>query len=65
VTYTAWGPPGGPPDLLKEGESPPTHPDEAGHVLLWRIEADSWEAACREYHRRQGWGPYVPMGESE
>lgn len=29
-------------------------------VLEYRFEADSWEAAMTEHHKRQGWEPYKP-----
>ena len=29
--------------------------------FLYGIEADTWEEAMTEHHKRQGWEPYVPM----
>ncbi len=29
--------------------------------VLYEIEAETWEQACQEHHRRQGWEPYRPM----
>jgi hypothetical protein len=28
--------------------------------LLYKFQAESWEAAMTEHHRRQGWEPYKP-----
>lgn len=32
-------------------------------VLLYQVQAPSWEAAMKEHHRRQGWEPYSPLFE--
>jgi hypothetical protein len=29
--------------------------------LIWTVEADSWEEACRRQHEFLGWEPYKPM----
>lgn len=34
-------------------------------VLLWEVEADTWEEAQAIHHLRMGFGPYVPMGDSK
>jgi hypothetical protein len=63
MTYTAWGT-DGKAHTLVEGEQRPRFEDGALQAdctdLIWRIEADSWDAACRQYHELQGWAPYVP-----
>lgn len=33
--------------------------------LLYEIEARSWVEAMQEHHKRQGYGPYVPMDVPE
>jgi hypothetical protein len=50
---------------LMPGEDIPRFPDgspQHDHLeLLYTIEAETWEAACAEHYRRQGWGEYRPM----
>ncbi len=63
MTYTAWGT-DGKAHTLVEGEHAPRFADGSSQPdcgdLIWRIEADSWDAACRKYHELQGWEPSVP-----
>ena len=33
---------------------------DPGAELAFSFEADGWEEAMQEYHRRMGWGPYRP-----
>ncbi len=33
-------------------------------VLLYQIQAPTWEAAMAQHHKKQGWKPYKPMEES-
>lgn len=32
-------------------------------VLLYTIEARSWDEAMAKHHKKQGWEPYVPFDE--
>lgn len=61
MIYTAWGK-SGYANCLHKGTRQPcfvdgTLDDECPE-LIWTIEADSWEEACRQYHELQGWEPY-------
>jgi hypothetical protein len=64
AVFTAWGH-GDRASTLIAGEGPPRFADGTRfpdcEALVWRIEADSWEDACRRYHELQGWEPYRPM----
>lgn len=59
-TYSAWECDDG--YVFVQGEGPPVWADRTPMPgvlrLLHVIEAESWEEACREYHRRMGWEPY-------
>ena len=63
AVFTAWGH-GDRASALVAGEGPPQFADGTPFLdcdsLVWRIEADSWEDACRRYHELQGWEPYRP-----
>lgn len=69
MTYTAWGGTDGHAHTLTRGPNPPTFADGSRQddctELIWTIEADSWEAACKRYHELQGWEPYVPMEDAK
>lgn len=36
-------------------------PEEYCKTLLYTIEAETWEEAMTEHHKKQGWQPYIPM----
>ena len=36
-------------------------PDEEPPVLVWTVDADTYDEAMTKYHRHMGWEPYVPM----
>jgi hypothetical protein len=59
--FTAWTNSDGVIEL-KAGEDFP-HISDDSDVLLWRIEAATWEEASAIHHLRMGWEPYKPMGE--
>ena len=67
--YTAWHDGKTKSCMLVPGEGPPRYlngslqPD--CEVLLWRIEAATWEEAMAIHNLRQGHGDYVPMGEAK
>lgn len=68
MIYTAWAPKENePPTTLVEGDGPLSYSD--GSVCaecvakIWTIEANSWEEACLEYHKRMGWEPYKSLLE--
>lgn len=66
--FTAWQSLDGTRNTLVMGERPPTfangelQPD--CDVMLWRIEAGTWEEAKALQSLRLGWQPHVPAGES-
>ena len=66
--FTAWRSLDGTQISLVPGEGPPKfasgelEPD--CKVLLWRIEAGSYEEAAAVRNLRLGWNPYVPMGDA-
>lgn len=63
MTYTAWGRDGQAFEFGPGTEPSPVWDDEDGPPeIIWMVEAESWEDACRRYHEFQGWEPYVPMG---
>jgi hypothetical protein len=60
--YTAWGKSGqGEATTLVSGEGPPEFADKDA-VLLWRLETQSWEEAKAITNLRNGWSPYIPLG---
>ena len=65
MIYTAWGNGGGYAHTVIEGAGPPRYGNgvqmEDCTELIWTIEADSWTEAMVQYHKLQGWEPYVPM----
>ena len=34
-------------------------------VLLYEIEAQTWDEAMAEHYKKQGWKPYLPINKSE
>ena len=67
--YTAWAKAGGPGVLtFSPGEDPPRSgngevmPD--CDVVLWRVEAATWEEAMAIRNLRCGFEPYKPAGEA-
>ena len=66
--FTAWQSSDGSQITLAAGEGPPRfangelQPD--CDVLLWRIEAGTWEEAAAIRNLRLGWEPYVPSGKA-
>ena len=66
--FSAWQSADGTQTTLILGDGPPTlangqlQPD--CEVMLWRIEAGSWEEARAIQSLRQGWKPYAPVGEA-
>jgi hypothetical protein len=64
MIYTAWGQDGR-ANTLVQGEEAPHFVDGApfddAAELIWRIEADSYEAAMQKYNDLQGWGTYKPI----
>jgi hypothetical protein len=32
-----------------------------GARLVWWIEADTWDEACRAQHEHRGWEPFAPI----
>ena len=66
--FTAWQSFDGTPITLLAGEGPPTvangelQPD--CDVMLWRVEAGTWEEARAIQSLRPGWQPYAPVGEA-
>lgn len=67
--FTAWRSHDGSQTSLIEGEGPPTcangEPQPDCEVMLWRIEAGTWEEACAIRNLRLGWEPYKPFGLAE
>ena len=67
--FTAWAEKEGEhPHTLIGGEGPPRFAEgtvqEDCKILVWRIEACTWEEAMSIYHLRQGWAPYDPGCEA-
>ena len=65
--YSAWRNSEGSQLTFWRGEEPPLtgngKPLEGCDVLLWRVEAASWEEAQAIKHIRLGYGPNVPVGD--
>lgn len=59
-TYSVWGGDAGEWVHFSPGENPPM--DDCKR-LVYRIQATNWDDAMRQHHERQGWEPYVPLGE--
>ncbi|AGA25064.1 hypothetical protein [Singulisphaera acidiphila] len=32
-------------------------------MLVWSVEASSWDEAMARYHEWRGWAPYLPMND--
>ena len=66
--YSVWSNKDGDKNTMISGEGHPKAVDGSllsdCEVLLWRIEAATWEEASAIHHLRMGWEPYRPMGES-
>lgn len=69
MLFTVWSNPDGTQLCLSPGTGPamvnPTTPDPECTVFCYSFEAGSHNAAMAEFHRRQGWKPYVPMVDEE
>lgn len=68
ITYTGWAVPGSrEADVVVQGEGPLRltngERSRVNEVLLWRIEVGSHEEAMAIRNIRNGWKPYVPLGE--
>lgn len=64
--FSAWTSPDGTEAAFAEGVHPPLlangRPALDGAVLLWRVEAGSYEEAMAIRNIRLGFGAYVPQG---
>jgi len=64
-TYSVWGPTITEADCVVEGKNQPSFADgtldESSPHFHYLIEAESWDDAMMQYHKNQGWEPYVPM----
>lgn len=64
--FSAWSSPDGTEITFAEGVNPPLlangSPAAACNVLLWRVEAGSYEEAMAIRNIRLGYGAYVPCG---
>jgi len=67
--YTVWSSKDGGEITMVSGEERPKFADGSlqpdCEVLLWRIEAATFEEASAIHHLRMGWEPYKPMDEDE
>lgn len=66
AVYTAWSSKDGSEITMVQGENRPKFADGAlqpdCELLLWRIEAATWEEAKSIHNLRMESGPYKPMG---
>ena len=37
--------------------------DDKDQIMIWSVEADTWDEACTKYHEYMGWEPYIPFDE--
>ncbi|WP_148314563.1 hypothetical protein [Sorangium cellulosum] len=68
-TWTVWSNPERSEVALVRGEDPPRFADGTPmpdvEILLWKIEAATYEEAAAVHHLRMGWEPYRPVGDPE
>jgi hypothetical protein len=50
--------------LLAVGASRDRSLPEPDARVVWTVEADTWDDACRQQHEFLGWEPYKPMTET-
>jgi len=66
--FSAWSSSDGTEITFSEGEHRPRlangDPAPGCDVVLWRVEAGSYEEAMAIRNVRLGYGPYVPLGDS-
>jgi hypothetical protein len=67
--YTVWSSKDGGEITMVAGEDRPKFAGGSLQpncvVLLWRIEAATFEEASAIHHLRMGWDPYKPMGKPQ
>lgn len=54
---------GTPSDLFIVADSPKHAELTVGQIMVWTVEALSWDEAMARYHDHMGWEPYVPMSD--
>jgi hypothetical protein len=67
VKYELWHSPNGRTDiytLLAAGAPRAAALLEPDATVVWTVEAETWDEACRKQHEFLGWDPYKPMTES-
>jgi hypothetical protein len=38
---------------------------EPGAIVIWSVDAGSWNEAMTLYHKWRGWKPYVPLDHDD